>query len=299
MPNENTTAPGFFTRAQTFVAFASAVVGVVAAVQAFGSKSEADRSAKEASAFKQDLERQANVRAERESRAKFDSIAYEAAVKVLEIDRTKTPADLAEKRERAVMALIASTASEPMQTALFGVIGSGQSISASVRREAGQAAEILQDVGSLASDAPTKTVPQPEPAASATLPNTNSLRGFRVVLFYCQDSRNPDSTQAQRKLAETLASELRSSTPSAALKVAWETKELPEVLNSAAGYGIRTNQIRFNPLDNEKVSSLTLKAILEASSTAKSNRLAFDRRTVNQRTPSYLSVFLCGVGRAT
>lgn len=252
------TNPGLLTRAQTFIAFVSAVVGVVAAIQAFSSKGDADRSAREAFAFKQELEQQANTRAERESRAKFDAVAYEAAVKALELDRAKISSDLAEKRERAALALIASTASEKMQAALFDVIRSGQSVTASVKSEAGQAADILRDLGSLASEAPDKLVPTPAssgPSIAQALSATVLTR-YRVVMFYCQNPTNVQAADFQRTAAEKLIAELKANNSLSSLKITWETKELPDVLNSAAGYGIRTNQIRFNPSDNEELPSL-------------------------------------------
>ncbi|MDB5973106.1 MAG: hypothetical protein JWQ90_5556 [Hydrocarboniphaga sp.] len=288
---------GLLARTQTFVAFTSAVVGVLAAVQALSSKGDADRSAREASAFKEDIERQANSRAERESKAKFDTVAYEAAVKVLELDRAKISPDLAEKRERAALALIASTASEPMQAALFDVIGSGQSVTPSVKREAGQAADILRDIGSLASEAPNQAVPTPPSSTASAVPQVAAaaLTGYRVVLFYCQNPANVEVTNFQRSAAEKLAAELKADRSLSSLKIAWETKELPEVLNSVSGYGIRNNQIRFNPADNEETPSLALKVILESNPSVQSYKASFERRIVNQRTPYYLSVFLCGL----
>lgn len=295
------TNPGLLTRAQTFIAFISAVVGVVAAIQALSSKRDADRSAHEASVYKRDLEQQANTRAERESRAKFDAVAYEAAVKVLELDRAKISSDLAEKRERAALALIASTASEKMLAALFDVIGNGQSVTASVKREAGQAADVLRDSGgSLASEAPDKSVPTPASSGPSTAQELSAtvLRGYRVVMFYCQNPANVQAADFQRTAAEKLIAELKANNSLSSLKITWETKELPDVLNSAPGYGIRTNQIRFNPSDNEQLPSLALKSILESTKSIQAYKVSFERRTVGQRTPYYLSVFLCGLKQA-
>ena len=281
---------------QTFVAFVSAVVGVIAAAQALSSKTAADQSARDAAVFKQQLERQANDRAEREIKAKFDSVAYEAVVKVLEMDRGKLPRDVPEKRERAVLALIAATASESMQTALFDVVRTGPDVTASVKKDAGQAADILRDFGSLASDAvsaPLATPAVSKPADGGTL--RESLTGYRVVVFYCQNSSNPQAADLQRLVAEKLVSELRSAASATALRIAWETKELPEILNSAPGYKIFTNQIRFNPADNEESPSIALKKILESTSTLQASKASVERRTVSKRTPNYLSVFLCGL----
>lgn len=284
---------------QNFVAFLSAIIGVVAAFQALGSKNAADESAESARQAKLVLETQANERAERETKAKLDAIAYEAVVKVLELDRSRVPSTVAEKRERAVLALVIVTASESMQKALLGVLGSGEAVSASVKSQAMQAAAVLQDVGAFASDR-NEVYAEPEPQApvSATAINAETgqlLKKYRIVIFSCQSAANRQIEDAQASAARTLINELESSAEIRPLDIKWSTKVVPEALNAAPGYSIRTNQIRFNPSDKEDAPSLALKTILESMPTAKALGVSFERRAVSQRTPSYLSVFLCGV----
>jgi len=289
-----TDGPGALSWVQGLIAFISAVVGVVAAVQALGSKVEADRSASQASEFKQALERQANDRAERETNAKYDAVAYEAVVRLLELDRRKLDAQVAEKRERAVMALIAATASESMKVALFDVVSSGREVSPAVKQEASSAADAARLVGStLAGEAPLAQA-SAEPATPATSKSLSLLKGYRVVVFACQTA-DAKSSDLQRQTAEQLVREVKAKPPADAPPVAWELKDLPEVLNSSPGYGIRTNQIRFNPADGEEGPSVALKALLEGTEAMKARKVQLERRVVSKRTPGYLSVFLCGV----
>ncbi|MEG0858457.1 MAG: hypothetical protein RSG92_03990 [Pseudomonas sp.] len=284
---------------QSFVAFLSAIIGVAAAVQALGSKDAADESARSAVQAKLDLETQANARAERETKARLDAIAYEAVVKVLELDRATLPSTLAEKRERAVFALVVVTASDQMKQALLDVLGSGGAVSASVKADAQQTAEVLKYVGSLARDnneVYAETEAQTAAPGTAVDAETGQLlKKYRIVIFSCQSTTNRQMEEAQASAARTLVNELESSAEIRPLEIKWSTKVVPEALNAAPGYSIRTNQIRFNPSDAEDAPSLALKTILESMPTAKALGVSFERRAVSQRTPSYLSVFLCGV----
>jgi uncharacterized protein (UPF0333 family) len=285
---------------QNFIALLSAIIGVVAAVQAFGSKNAADLSARSATEAKLALEMRANERAERETKAKLDAIAYEAVVKVLELDRTNLPSYLAEKRERAVLALVIVTASDSMKQALLDVLSSGQSVSASVKSQAEQTVEVLREFGSLASDN-AEIYPQTQPKERGEAISADAgrlLKGFRVVVFNCQNSTNRQAEEIQGAAVKELLDELKSSAEISPLNISWSTKIIPDVLNSSPGYNIQTNQIRFNPADAEDAPSLALKALLESTATAKSLGLSFERRAVAQRTPGYLSVFLCGVRSA-
>ena len=118
------------------------------------------------------------------------------------------------------------------------------------------------------------------------------LAGYRVVFFYCESSSNPAATKVQEATARALQAELGRDENLGRMK--FEVKELPEVLNASPGYSIHTNQIRYNPEDKEEASSLALKALLEKTGVATAGKLDFSRVTVGKRTPSYLSVLLCG-----
>jgi hypothetical protein len=281
------------THVQTFVALVSAVVGVVAAVQALSSKRDADASAKEVQALKLALEARAANRADMEARAKLDAIAYEAVVKVLEIDRAKVEKALAEKRERAVLALIGATASDSMKPALFEVVKSGPSISSDVKAEAGAASALLQTYGSQASDPNVRTEPQSSPRSTAK--PSSLLKGYRVVVFYCGSESRPMDTKAQAKAAAAIVAEMSSTQHSTENAIRWETKLLPAVLNSSPGYNITRNEIRFNPADGETEPSLALVDLLRTSKALGPNAAPFERRAANQRTPGYLSAFVCGI----
>ncbi|MEN5037987.1 hypothetical protein [Pseudomonas sp. TWI929] len=288
-------------KVQSGVAVLSAIIGVVSAYQALQSKSAADASADKAMQAKMVLETQANERAEKETRVRLDAIAYEAVVKVLELDRATVPSTLAEKRERAVLALVLVTASDQMRQPLIEVLGAGEGVSASVKTEAKQASDVLKFVGSLARDnnevyaATEPQAPTATPGVAINAETGRLLKGYRVVIFSCQTANNRQMEEAQVAAARTLLEELNSNAEIRPLNIVWSTKVVPELLNSAPGYSIQTNQIRFNPDDSEDAPSLALKAALEAMPTAKANGISFERRAVSQRTPGYLSVFLCGV----
>lgn len=281
------------TQVQTFVSLVSAVVGVVAAVQALSSKTDADASAKKAQDLKIEFEARAANRADMEARAKLDAIAYDAVVKVLEIDRAKVAQALAEKRERAVLALISATASDSMKPALFEVVKSGPSISPDVKAEAGAASALLHTYGSQASDPTVRTEPQRSPTSTGKSPSL--LKGYRVVVFYCGSESRPMDTKAQAKAAAAIVAEMASSQHSTDNGIRWETKLLPAVLNAAPGYNINRNEIRFNPADGETEPSLALVDLLRTSKALGPNPAPFERRAANQRTPGYLSAFVCGI----
>lgn len=285
--------PNPFAQLQTFVTLVSAVIGVVAAVQALSSKRDADASAKEVQALKNALENRAADRADKEARAKLDSLAYEAVVKVLEIDRAKVGEPLAVKRERAVLALIAATASESMQPALFGVVQSGPSVSAAVKAEAGAASDLLQIFGSQASEPGSKLSRPNDDKTVADVPS--SLKGYRVVVFHCASDARPKDAEAQKTIAEKIVAEMQADPLSAKYSIRWETKLLPSVLNSSPGYMIKSNQIRFNPADGETEASLALVKVLGATKALGTAVAPFERRAANQRTPGYLSAFVCGI----
>lgn len=281
---------------QTFVALVSALVGVIAAIQALSSKGAADEAADRAEKFKQAIERQASERAERETKGKLDTTAYEAVIKVLELDRSKISADVAKKRDIAVLALVSATASDQMKQPLFAVMGAG-SISPEAKESAGAAADVLRDVGSLESNAADVSVLElhhPKPDSGISYP-LSALQEYRVAIFYCQRSNSPELTEQARVAAEKLKEELQASPAAQPLKITWQTKLLPELLNSSPGYAIQSNQIRFNPADDEEKASRALKSLLESVPSMQASRVAFGLRTVTQRTPSYLSVFLCGL----
>ena len=284
-------ASGFMAHTQTFITLISAIVGVVASVLALFSKQDADEYAKDALEIKHALETRAAERADKEMQAKLDALAYEAVVKVLEIDHAKVEEAFAEKRERAVLALIAVTASGSMQSALFDVIQSGAFVSESVKGEAAAASEFLKINGNQASDASTAV----QSETSATNFNPSLLKNYRIAVFYCGSETSPHSARMQRHIAEMFVAEMAENPITQEYSIKWETKLLPSVLNSSPGYSIFNNEIRFNPSDGETEASQALLNILKTSKTLGAFSATFERKIVNQRTSGYLSVFVCGI----
>lgn len=284
-------ASGWLKSAQAYVAFFSACIGVIAALQSSISRGEADRAADKAAAFKQQLEEKANQRAERESRVHSDAMAYEAVVKVL-VDTADKSALVQEKRQKAAIALVLATASDGMKTALLDVLKTSPSVDAKLRADVERTVDIIATEGMEAAGADVPASNPARPAPGSQQAPADALSGYRVVIFYCQSSADPAAAQRQAQLAETLRSEL--SADAALRSVRFETKELPEVLNASPGYRIYSNQIRYNPQDNEQRSSEALKALVEKTGAASTGKLQFERVVVSKRTPSYLSVFVCG-----
>ena len=291
-------------RLEAPVALVSAVVGVVAAPQALGSKVQADRSAELATRQKIALDQHEDDRAQRDTQVRYDDIAYEAVVKVLELDREH--ADIADKRVRAVMALVNVTASETMKPVLFDVIGQGPGVAPAIRQDATNAAAVLRQLGDLASEpapVPAKRAVSPAPTAivapadgaAVLVPSLASLKDYHVEVFSCPQAADPVATAAQTRAAQALASEMSARSDQQAAGIRWTTKELPEVINAVAGYRVDSNQLRYNPADGEESNSQVLKALVEASKTLQDGRVTLERRVVRKRTPNYLSVFLCGV----
>ena len=294
----------WWKRIEAPVALLSAVVGVVAAFQALGSKVDADKSAKAATAQKMALDQHEDDRATRDTQVRYDNIAYEAVVKVLELDRDH--ADIADKRVRAVMALVNVTASDSMKPVLFDVIGQGAGVAPAIRQDATNAAAALRQLGDLSSepapaatrnnDTPPPTSVAPPPKGSAVVvPSSASLKGYRVEVFSCPQGADPVATAAQAAKAQALAAEMNARADQRAAGITWATKELPEVINAVPGYRVDSNQLRYNPADGEESNSVDLKALAESSQTLQNARITLERRVVRKRTPNYLSIFLCGV----
>ena len=296
----------WWKRIEAPVALLSAVVGVVAAFQALGSKVDADKSAQAAAVQKLALDQHEDSRATRDTQVRYDNIAYEAVIKVLELDRDH--ADIADKRVRAVMALVNVTASDSMKPVLFDVIGQGAGVAPAIRQDATNAAAVLRQLGDLSSEpAPAPVAPKnadtspPTPTAlppkgsALVVPSSASLKGYRVEVFSCPQGADPVATAAQAGKAQALAAEMNARADQRAAGITWTTKELPEVINAVAGYRVDSNQLRYNPADGEESNSLDLKALAESSQTLQNARITLERRVVRKRTPSYLSIFLCGV----
>lgn len=278
---------------QALVGIVSAIVGVVAAVQALASKDAATESARQAAVFKERLETRAADRADREVQARLDAQAYGAVVAVLELQADKLRPEVARGREQAVMALIAATASDALQQALFAAVESGWSISAGTKAEAAAASRLLASVGSQAAEGNAEPLPPPDPGSLAAAVPT-ALSGYRVVVFHCASGTRPEDDQRQQRIAQALVAEMQARPDLAALGLRWEVKQLPAVLNASPGYRVDSNQIRFNRDDGEEAASLALAKLLGGSGALPASQRAFDRRLVRQRTPQYLSVFVCG-----
>jgi len=279
---------------QTAIGIITASIGVVAAVQALESKKSADLSAADAYRTKQALEERTASRADRETAAKLDAMAYDAVVKVLEMDRTRVPPATAEKRESAAIALIVATASESMKIALLGVLQSGPDVNNAVKVEASNVLDAIKTDGNPVMDIPA--LPPQSSQAPMQPVQISTLRGFRVVIFHCESNASQEQTDANKAVAQELVQELNARPETKLFSIRWESKPLPAVLNSSPGYSVVTNQVRFNPQDVEDAPSRSLVDLLNSTQAIQRTESPFERRAVGQRTPGYMSAFVCRLG---
>lgn len=213
-----------------------------------------------------------------ETRFKRDQYVYEKVVEVLQMEE-KAPGR--HRREQAAFALINSVASEELAGRLFPIVALSFADPV-LRAEAGKVGEFAQE---------QKAIEVNRSAVAATKPPANSssgkFAGFRVDILYCTSERDTEV----RKRNEGPARDLLGKLKAARSDVTWRLREFPEASNAVPGYLIRGVQVRYNPRDNETEAAQALRQLVVENVPKNFDEVTL--REVSQRTPSYLSLFIC------
>ena len=200
---------------------------------------------------------------ETESGRKLSFDLYQEARKLLE-RKDKTPKD-----EEVLRVLIESLAEDPFRYKLLGVLAVSAS-TPEVKRSASESSAFFRDE-SLAVERPTPASVQGKEAVERS-----AIGSMDVDIFYCA---------AKRATSEPIAKEVL------ALKQPhesgrWRLRLLPDIVNQQPGYGVASNEVRYNAPEETEAA----RTIADRMNKAGQKVLL---RESQQLTKWYISVFLC------
>ncbi|MET3179497.1 UNVERIFIED_ORG: hypothetical protein ABIC43_002653 [Variovorax guangxiensis] len=272
--------------ASALIAVLAAALGLYWQYKAEDSKKAAEDAQHRAAASAQaneaqriDFERKRVDNSLEETRFKRDQYVYEKVVEVLQMDE-KAPGR--HRREQAAFALINSVASEDLAGRLFPLVALSFADPV-LRAEAGKAGEFAQEQKAIEVNRSAAAAVAKPPASSSS----GKFAGFRVDILYCTSERDPEV----RKRNEAPARDLLARLKAARGDVTWRLREFPEASNAVPGYLIRGVQVRYNPRDNETEAAQALRQMVVENVPKDFDEVTL--REVSQRTPSYLSLFIC------
>ncbi|NYG34855.1 hypothetical protein HZU83_02510 [Sphaerotilus montanus] len=201
---------------------------------------------------------------ETESGRKLSFDLYKEVRNILE-RKDKTPKD-----EEALRVLIESLADDPFRYKLLGVLAVSAS-TPEVKRAATESSSFFREEAQVvAQKAPVPPVPG-ELAVRST-----AVGSMDVDVFYCAARQATSEPVARSVLA------LRQSGESGR----WRLRFLPDSVNQQPGYGITSNEIRYNVPDETEAAKLLAERIGKTG-------LKMALRESQQPTRWYISVFIC------
>lgn len=201
---------------------------------------------------------------EAESGRKLSFDLYQEVKTVLE-KKERTPRD-----EEALRVLIESLAEDPFRYKLLSVLAVG-SATESGKMAAAESSTFFREEAALSTRTVAPAAAPARPSAAAT-----SLGSYDIDIFYCADRRSSSEPVARRLAALKQADE----------SGRWRVRALPETVNQQPGYGVRSNEIRYNVPDEAAQAKIILER-LQASG------IQAALRATAQQTAWYLSVFVC------
>jgi hypothetical protein len=279
-----------YTTILTFIATLLGIVGTVIGLYATADAKVANQKAQEstdkAAALETLLKVNADERAKTDLASKYNLAAYEAVMKVIDAGQDEKSLSTTKLKEEAVLSLVTATAQGDLKTNLLEII-SKSAKSEKAQQAAKDSVEFYRDVGKEASDTdkPITTSPTLTATAAGNSSNETSLNGFLVDIFHCEQD---DTDHANENIANELKTTLSHSSP----QVRFRVRRLLNVTNASPGYGIRSNQIRFES-KSEVIPSQVLKAKLQQVDTKDAGKLNFELIQVTNQTNRYLSAFVC------
>lgn len=199
---------------------------------------------------------------ETESGRKLSFDLYQEVRKILE-NRNKTAKD-----EEALRVLIESLAEDPFRYKLLSVLAVSAS-APDVKRSATESSTFYRDESWIAQRAPqVKQVSE-----GAQLSPVGSMD---VDVFYCANKQASSEPIAKNVLALRKADE----------SGRWRLRLLPESVNQQPGYGVVSNEIRYNAPDETKAARSLADRLEQAG-------YKISLRETQQSTKWYVSVFIC------
>lgn len=189
---------------------------------------------------------------------------YQEVKQVLE-KKDRTPRD-----EEALRVLVEALADDPFRYKLLSVLAVGAS-SPSVKQSATESSTFFQE------EAQLNSRQRPSGAENNLARPTQGLIGnYDVDVFYC--SGRQASSQPLAEKAKGLKNKDETGR--------WRLRSLPESINQQPGYGVSTNEIRFNAPDELPVARILQERLAGAGIQAR-------LRETLQPTKWYVSIFIC------
>lgn len=166
--------------------------------------------------------------------------------------------------------LIESLADDPFRYKLLSVLAVSAATE-SGKQAATESSNFYREEAALTARTATAAPPAAKPAAAV-----RTLTNYDVDIFYCAEKR-ASSEPVARKIAG-----LKQADESGR----WRVRALPETVNQQPGYGISSNEIRYN-IPDETLQAEIIRERLQA------NGIPATLRASAQQTAWYLSVFVC------
>ncbi|MCO7223386.1 hypothetical protein [Pleionea sp. CnH1-48] len=209
------------------------------------------------------IKRSKEERAERESNQDFNIRIYDIVTQSLEEGNPK--------KQEAAKAFVIVMVEEPLRSSLLNVLKQGgePAVKANIGRILAQEEKFLN-----------KVYAEPEKQRSA--PASYNWGQWDFDVFWCSSSGNIAKSQA-KAIGDQLLSE--------GAKGRVRIRELPESINAKAGYQIDGYTIRKNKDETEAADAI--KALAEKSLKKLGNQSQFSIGLTRQKTPWYISVFVC------
>lgn len=200
---------------------------------------------------------------ETESGRKLSFDLYQEVRKILE-RKDKTPKD-----EEALRVLIESLADDPFRYKLLGVLAVSAS-TPEVKRAATESSSFFREEAQVAQK------PLATPAQSGSPVQSTAVGSMDVDVFYCAAKQATSESIARNVLA--LQQPVESGR--------WRLRLLPDSVNQQPGYGITSNEIRYNVPDETAAAKTLADRITRTG-------LKVALRESQQPTRWYISVFIC------
>jgi len=203
---------------------------------------------------------------ETESGRKLSFDLYTEVRKVLENKET-TPRD-----EEVLRVLIESLAEDPFRVKLLSVLAVSAK-SPETRQSAEESGKFYLEQAQLPQRTTPAMVPATQPGRTAQRPSVDSID---VDVFFCAEKLATSEPIAKRVIDLKLPSETGR----------WRPRLLPESINRQPGYGIVTNEIRYNVPDETEAAKVLADRLSKAGVSVK-------LKESSQTTKWYVSIFIC------
>jgi hypothetical protein len=209
---------------------------------------------------------------ETESGRKLSFDLYTEVRKVLE-NKGTTPRD-----EEVLRVLIESLAEDPFRVKLLSVLAVSAK-SPETRQSAEESGKFYLEQTQLPQRTTPAIVPATQPGRTAQPGGTAqrpSVDSIDVDVFFCAEKLATSEPIAKRVIDLKLPSETGR----------WRPRLLPESINRQPGYGIVTNEIRYNVPDETEAAKVLADRLSEAGVSVK-------LKESSQTTKWYVSIFIC------